>query len=102
MQRRLFGCATSIAGMSFIALGSFIFYRNLIHLLGTVRAQGPSVIPNLILAASRTLPGCGADHQHFAQFFLLHTFTLLWPLLLAITGTVLSRDFFTDNFQHVS
>ncbi len=99
MQRTSFGCAKSIAGMSFIALGSFVFYENLNWLLGTVRVEGLSVLPSLILAASQILHAYGADHQHSVRVFLLPTFTLFWPLLLAMTGAIMSREFFTNNFN---
>ena len=97
MQRTMFDCAKSIAGTGFIALGSFASYQNLAHLRSAICAEGPDLLPCLTLTASRALHTYAADHLHFLQIILLHMLDIFWPLLLAITGTVLSRDFFTGN-----
>ena len=95
MHQTLFGCVKSIAGTSFIALGSYVAYGNLSHLRSAIRAEGPGV--SLMLTASRILHAYGADRQCFVQVFLLHMASFFWPPLLAMTGTVLLREFFTNN-----
>jgi hypothetical protein len=104
MEQTFVGRAKSIAGTALMGLGIFVFYENLhqaatqlSQLFGIVSREALGVLPTVILAASRVVPACAADHQRFPQVFLLHTLASSWPLLLVIVGTVLSRDCSTDN-----
>jgi len=104
MQQTLVGRAKSIAGTALIGRGIFVFYENLhqaatqlSHLLGVIPGEALGVVPTVILAASRVLQACGADHPQSLQGCLLHILASSWPLLLVIVGAVLSRDCSTDN-----
>ena len=106
MQQTFVGRAKSIAGTALIGLGIFILYENLhqaatqfSHLLGVIPRDLLGVLPTVILAASRVLQACGADHPRSLQGCLLQMLASSWPLLLVIVGTVLSRDCSTDNFN---
>jgi len=104
MQQTFFGRAKSLAGAALVGLGIFIFHGNLdraatewSHLLSTTPGEALGILPTVILAAPRVLQAYGADHQRFLQGLLRDIFVSCWPLLLVITGTVLSRDAFTDD-----
>ena len=104
MQQTFIRRAKSIAGTALIGLGIFVLYENLhqaatqlSHPLGIIPREALGVLPTVILAASRVVQACAADHQRFPHVFLLHTLASSWPLLLVIVGTVLSRDCSTGN-----
>jgi hypothetical protein len=104
MQQTSVGHAKSIAGTALIGLGIFVFYENL-HQAATQFSQLPGVnprdalgvLPTVVLAASRVSQTYGADHPRSLQGCVLHMLASLWPLLLVIVGTLLSRDRSTDK-----
>ena len=97
MQRTCFECAKAIAGMGFIAVGAFAFYGNLSQLCSAACTEVPGFLPTLMLTGSRMLQAYAADHREFVQISLLHAVGLFWPLLLAIAGTVLLREYFAAD-----
>jgi hypothetical protein len=103
MQHTFLGRTKSIAGAALIGLGTFILYKNLdqaatqlSHLLSTPREM-LGILPTVILAALRVLQAYASNHQRFVEGLFRHALVTLWPLLLVIAGTVLSRDAFPGN-----
>jgi len=99
MQHTFFGRAKSVASAAFIAVGVFVFCNNLSqafsHLHDQLAAAG--ILPTVILAALRVLQAYASSHQRFMQGLFQHAVTTLWPLLLVIAGTALSRDTFPGD-----
>ena len=102
--RRCFRISKSIAGAALVGFGMFILYENLAgavawlsHVLGSNSFEALGVLPAFMLAVSQVLPAHAANHQHFLQASLQHMLVSSWPLLLVITGTVLSRENLTDD-----
>jgi hypothetical protein len=103
MQHTFLGRAKSITGAALIGLGIFILYKNLDqaviqlnHLFSTPREM-LGVLPTVILAALRVLQAYASDHQRFVQGLFQHLLVTLWPLLLVIAGTALSREAFPGD-----
>jgi hypothetical protein len=103
MQHTFLGRAKSFAGAALIGLGIFILYKNLdqagTQLSHLFRFPGKTfgVLPTVILATLRVLQAYASDHQRFVQGLFQHALMTLWPLLLVIAGTVLSRDAFPGD-----
>ena len=104
MQWMVFKRAKSIVGTVLVGLGIFIFYENLHraaaqigHILHAFPGETAGESPSLILTAVQFLQAYATDHQRFMHGFLLHTMASLWPLLLILAGTVLSRDYPTNK-----
>jgi hypothetical protein len=102
--RRNFRSTRSIAGGALVGFGMFILYENLAgaaawlsHAVGANSFEALGVLPAFMLAVSQVLPAHAANHQHFLQASLQHLLVSSWPLLLVITGTVLSRESLTDD-----
>src|ERR1700674_4979857 len=98
MQRKFFKHARSIAGTVLVALGIFILHQDLDrtaaqlgHLLG-IPEDAPGAFPTVILAVLRLVQAYAADHQRFLQGFLHQVLASSWPVVLVVTGTVLSRN----------
>jgi hypothetical protein len=98
MQHAFLGRAKSIAGAALTGLGIFILYKNLdqagtqlSHLFG-IPGKTLGVMPTAMLAALRVLQAYASDHQRFVRGLFQHLLVTLWPLLLVIAGTALSRE----------
>jgi hypothetical protein len=99
MQYTFFGRAKSVAGAAFIGVGSFVFCNNLSqafrHWNDQLSAIG--ILPTVILAFLRGVQAYASGHQRFVQDLFQHALMTLWPLLLVIAGTALSRDTFPGD-----
>ncbi len=98
MQRKFFKYARSIAGTVLVAIGIFILHQDLdrtaaqlSHLLG-IPGDAPGAFPTVVLAVLRLVQAYAADHQRFLQGFLHQVLESSWPVVLVVTGTVLSRN----------
>jgi hypothetical protein len=103
MQQIFFNRAKSIVGTVLVGLGIFIFYENLhqaaaqvSQVLRAFHGETPGESP-LILAAMQVSQAYAAGHHQVLQVFLLHALASLWPMLLVLAGTVLTRDCPTDK-----
>jgi hypothetical protein len=103
-MQQISGRGKSIAGAAFAGLGVFILHENLeaaatqlSHLLSTAPDETLGIQPRVILAGTQVLQAYAFDHQRFLQSLFQHILVILWPLLLIVAGTVLSRDVFTDD-----
>jgi hypothetical protein len=97
-QKTTFRASRSTVGAALIGLGAFILFENvgsavdgLRMLLGANGSEALGTLPAVVLAASRVLHLCAADHQRFLQILLQHLLLSSWPLLLVRIGTLLSR-----------
>jgi len=104
MQQTFFGRAKSIAGAALVGLGIFTLHENLegaatqlSHLLDTASAETLGIQPRVLLAGTQLLQAYASDRQRFLQSLFQHILIILWPLLLVVAGTVLSRDAFTND-----
>jgi hypothetical protein len=95
----------SIAGGSLVGLGLHILWGNLEGVaaqlspfLGTTGEEPGGGMSSVILAASQAVQAYAYNHQGFLQG-LLQVSVSLWPLLLVIIGTILSRDVFSDEVK---
>jgi uncharacterized membrane protein len=100
-QRTAFRISRSIAGAALVGVGLFVLHENfaaavtwLNHTLGANRSEALGILPATMLAL---LQNCAASHQRFLQAFMQHMLVSVWPLLLVVVGTVLSRDSFTET-----
>jgi hypothetical protein len=98
MRHTLIERTKSIAGAAFIGLGAFVLYENLDRAAGqlsdlfAIPEKTFGILPAVILAALRGLESYAFDHQRFLLSLFRHALATLWPLLLVIAGTALSRD----------
>jgi hypothetical protein len=107
MRHTFSGNAKSVAGAAFIGLGIIVLYENLDlaasqlkHLFGNPGL--PGILPTVTLAALRVLQAYAANHQRFVACLFQHALVTLWPLLLVMAGTALSRDPFPGNADAIT
>ena len=95
----------SIAGGSMVGLGLHVLWGNLDGMAAQLRpflvarGEGPGGMSSVILVASQAVQAYAFNHQGFLQD-LRQVSVSLWPLLLVIVGTILSRGVFTDEVKH--
>jgi hypothetical protein len=94
----------STAGAVLVGLGVFILYANMARPLAQLRhilANGPATLgglPAAIFVLMQTVHAHVLDHQRFVEGLFRHVLvSSLWPLLLVIFGTVLSKDTFAES-----
>jgi hypothetical protein len=102
MRHTFLGRAKSVAGAAFIGLGILVLYENLDVAAGQLRhlfgnSGLPGILPTVILAALRALQAYAANHQRFVACLFQHALVTLWPLLLVMAGTQLSREDFSTH-----
>jgi len=94
----------SIAGGSLVGLGLHILRGNLDEVAAQLRpflgtsGEESGGLSSVILTASQAVHAYAMNHQGFLQGFLQVSVSL-WPLLLVIIGTILSRDVFHDEVE---
>ncbi|MGA8488988.1 MAG: hypothetical protein WB711_01115 [Terriglobales bacterium] len=98
----------SIAGAVLAGLGMFILYANTAGAVAHLRqilVSGSAALgglPAAILVLVQTAYAYAALHQQSVHgFFQQALVSSLWPLVLVIFGTALSRDTFTENSGHL-
>lgn len=91
----------SIAGAALFVLGMFILYENLsaaVSRASHILANGSAALgalPAAVLAVAQAMHAF--DHLKVLQCLFQQILISSWPLLLVISGTVLSKDTFDDK-----
>jgi hypothetical protein len=94
----------SIAGSALVGLGIVLLHANLsaaIAWLNQVLTSTQSLrfVPAVMLAALQAVQAGAAGHPHLVRVLLQQTLLLLWPVLLVVAGTFLSRQALSDDFN---
>ncbi len=106
-RRTILWSTKSIAGTAILLLGTFILYQNAAGAAARVNrtlkngSQAFGVVPTVVLAASQPAGAYAVDHRRFLESLFHQALSSLWPLLLVIFGSVLSRDPSRDQSKRI-
>ena len=94
----------SIAGSALVGLGILMLHDNLSAAIASLNhalasTQSLRFVPAVMLAALQAVQASAASHQHMVRVLLQHTLLLLWPVLLVVAGSFLSKQALSDDFN---